>query len=217
VQKKLYTLYQGTEGVFFCSSWVHLSTIKKCHINKISASVHTNAIDLHDTIVYCCINIVPELMYLQMHSNSYKLFSSTHTLQQFTLLRYNKYNLFKVCTMASLRYNKYNIYRSLQLTRVNSANVLDEGLGIVGRGRRMNSKVKIRQTRRGLMCIENKRSTQLAQSQSIPGRSLLAPLYRWPGFEELVGFNTNYNVCIRCHLVFRLYLCLDLSNGSQGY
>jgi hypothetical protein len=29
------------------------------------------------------------------------------------------------------------------VTRVNSANVLDEGLRIGGRGRRMNSKVKI--------------------------------------------------------------------------
>jgi hypothetical protein len=81
--------------------------------------------------------------------------------------------------------------------RVNSANILDEGLRIGGRGRRMNSKVKIRQTWGGMMCIENKRSTQLAESQSIPGRPLLAPLYRWPGLEEPVGFNTNYNVCIR--------------------
>jgi hypothetical protein len=150
------------------------------------------------------------------------------------------------------------------VTMVSSANVLDEGLRIGGRGRWMNSKVKIRQTRRCLTCIENKRSTQLqrqsvgwtnlgpgppfplistkisslnwsskrnifpisaksahscfcalswpilgnparsataqlAQSQSVPGRPLLAPLYRWPGLEEPVGFNTNYNVCIRCH------------------
>jgi hypothetical protein len=80
--------------------------------------------------------------------------------------------------------------------RVNSTNVLDEGLRIGARGRRMNSKVKIKQTRQGLMCIKNKRSTQLAQSQSVPGRPLLAPLYRWPDLEDLVGFNTNYNVCI---------------------
>jgi hypothetical protein len=86
--------------------------------------------------------------------------------------------------------------------RVNSTNVLDEELRIGGRGRQINSKVKIRQTRRGLMCIKNKRSTQLAQSQSVPGRPLLAPLFRWPGLEEPVGFNTNYNVCIRCYLVF---------------
>jgi hypothetical protein len=62
----------------------------------------------------------------------------------------------------------------------------------------MNSKVKISQTRRGLVCIENKCGTQLAQSQSqsVPGRPLLAPLYRWSGLEEPVGFSTNYNVCI---------------------
>jgi hypothetical protein len=66
----------------------------------------------------------------------------------------------------------------------------------------MNSKVKIRQIRRGFTCIENKRSTPLAQSQSVPGRPPLAPLYRWPGLEEPVGFNTNYNVRIQYHLVF---------------
>jgi hypothetical protein len=42
----------------------------------------------------------------------------------------------------------------------------------------MNSEVKIRQTRRGLTCIENKRINQLAQSLFVPGRALLAPLYR---------------------------------------
>jgi hypothetical protein len=98
----------------------------------------------------------------------------------------------------------------VQVTRVNSANVLDEGLRIKGRLHWMNSKVKIRQTRRGLTCIKNKRSTQLAQSQSVRGRPLLAPLYRWSGLEEPVRFNTNYNVCIRCHLVFQLHLNLGL-------
>jgi hypothetical protein len=93
-----------------------------------------------------------------------------------------------------------------QLMRVNSANVLDEGLRIGGRGRRMNSKVKISQTRQGLVCIENKRGTQLAQSQSIPGRPLLSPIYRWPGLEDSVEFNINYNVCIRYQLIFRLHL-----------
>jgi hypothetical protein len=63
----------------------------------------------------------------------------------------------------------------------------------------MNSKVKINQKMRGLVCIENKRSTQLAQSQSVPDRPLLAPLYRWPGLEDPVGFNTNYNIRIRYH------------------
>jgi hypothetical protein len=104
-----------------------------------------------------------------------------------------------------------------QLTRVNSENVLDDGHSIRGRGRRMNSKVKISQTRRGWVCVENKHGTQLAQSQSFPGRPLLAPLYRWPGLEEPVGFNTNYNVFIWCHLVFWLHLCLGLPNGAQGY
>jgi hypothetical protein len=52
------------------------------------------------------------------------------------------------------------------------------------------------------MCVENKCGTQLAQSQSVPSRPLLAPLYRWPGLEEPVGFNTNYNVYIWYHLVF---------------
>jgi hypothetical protein len=104
----------------------------------------------------------------------------------------------------------------LLVTRVNSANVLDEGLRIGGRGRRMNSKLKIIQTRQGLTCIENKRGTQLAQSQSVPGRPLLAPLYRWSGLKDLIGFNTNCNVCIQCHLVFRLYLCLGLPNGPRG-
>jgi hypothetical protein len=88
------------------------------------------------------------------------------------------------------------------VTRVNSANVLNEGLRIGGRGRRMNSKVNISQTRRALVCVENKRGTQLAQSQSVPGRPLLTPIYRWPGLEDLVRFNTNYIVCIRYHLIF---------------
>jgi hypothetical protein len=90
--------------------------------------------------------------------------------------------------------------------RVNSANVLDEGIRSGGRGRRMNLKVKVSQTKRDLVCVENKRGTQLAQSQYVPGRPLLAPIYRWPGLEDLVGFNTNYNICIQWHLVFRLHL-----------
>jgi hypothetical protein len=60
----------------------------------------------------------------------------------------------------------------------------------------MKSKVKIRQTRQGLMCIKNKHGIQLAQSQFVPGRPLLAPLYRWPGLEEPDGFNRNYNFYI---------------------
>jgi hypothetical protein len=103
------------------------------------------------------------------------------------------------------------------LTRVNSANVLDEGLRIGGRGRRMNLNVKISQMRRCFVCIENKCGTQLAQSQSAPDRPLLAPIYRWLGLEDHVGFNTNYNFCIWYHLVFWLHLYLGLSKGPQGY
>jgi hypothetical protein len=77
--------------------------------------------------------------------------------------------------------------------RVNSINVLDEGLRIGGRGHRMNLKVKISQTRRvsKISVVLN-----LAQSQSVPGQPLLAPIYRWPGLKELVGFNINYNIAI---------------------
>jgi hypothetical protein len=57
--------------------------------------------------------------------------------------------------------------------RVNSTNILDEVLRIGGRGRRMNSKVKISQTR----CVSRISVVlNLAQSQSVPGRPLL-PLY----------------------------------------
>jgi hypothetical protein len=66
----------------------------------------------------------------------------------------------------------------------------------------MTSKVKVSQTRHDYACIENKHGTQLAQSQSVPGRPLQAPIYRWPGLKDPVGFNTNYIVCIRYQLVF---------------
>jgi hypothetical protein len=78
--------------------------------------------------------------------------------------------------------------------RVNSANVQNEGLRIGGIGHRMNSKVKISQTRRvsRINMVVN-----LAYSQSVPGRSLLTPIYRWPGLKESVGFNIYYSVLIR--------------------
>jgi hypothetical protein len=63
----------------------------------------------------------------------------------------------------------------------------------------MNSKVKISQTR-GVSRISV--VFNLAQSQSVPGRPLLAPIYRWPGLKEPVGFNTNYSIPIRYRLVF---------------
>jgi hypothetical protein len=57
----------------------------------------------------------------------------------------------------------------------------------------MNSKVKISQTR----CVSRISVVlNLAQFQSVPGRPLLAPIYRWPGLKDLVGFNTNYSVRI---------------------
>jgi hypothetical protein len=70
----------------------------------------------------------------------------------------------------------------------------------------MNSKIEVSHTRRDDVFIENKRGTQLAQSQSVPGRPLLAPIYRWPGLKDPVGFNTHYSVRIRYQLIFRLCL-----------
>jgi hypothetical protein len=65
----------------------------------------------------------------------------------------------------------------------------------------MDSKVKISQTR----CVSRISVVlNLAQSQSVSGRPLLAPIYRWPGLKEPVGFNTSYNILIRYKLVFRL-------------
>jgi hypothetical protein len=82
--------------------------------------------------------------------------------------------------------------------RVNSTNVLDEGLRIGGIGHRMNSKVKISQTRRvsRINVLVN-----LAYSQSVPNWPLLARIYRWPGLKEPVGSDTYYNVCIRHGLI----------------
>jgi hypothetical protein len=36
----------------------------------------------------------------------------------------------------------------------------------------------------------------LAYSQSVPDRPLLAPIYRWPGLKEPIGFDTYYNIGI---------------------
>jgi hypothetical protein len=80
------------------------------------------------------------------------------------------------------------------LTRINSTNVQDEGLRIGEIGRRMNSKVKISQTRH---VSRINVVVSLAYFQSVPGRPLLAPIYRWPGLKESVRFNTYYSVCIR--------------------
>jgi hypothetical protein len=85
--------------------------------------------------------------------------------------------------------------------RVNSTNVQDEGLRIGEIGRWMNSKVKISQTRHVLRINV---VVDLACSQSVPDRLLLAPIYRWPGLKEPVGFDTYYNINIRHGLVLRL-------------
>jgi hypothetical protein len=77
----------------------------------------------------------------------------------------------------------------------------------------MKLKVKINQIRRvsRISVVLN-----LAQYQSIPSRPLLAPIYRWPGLKDPIGFNTNYSVRIRYQLVFRLCLCLGLSLAGLG-
>jgi hypothetical protein len=85
--------------------------------------------------------------------------------------------------------------------RVNSTHVLDERLRIGGIGRQMNSKVKISQTRRVLRINV---VVDLAYSQFVPDRPLLAPIYRWPGLKELVGSDTHYNIDIRHELVLQL-------------
>jgi hypothetical protein len=85
-------------------------------------------------------------------------------------------------------------YQGLRpLTRVNSTNVQDEGLRIGGIGRRINSKVKISQTRRVLRINV---VVNLAYSQSVLDRPLLAPIYRWPGLKEPVRSDTYYNINI---------------------
>jgi hypothetical protein len=57
----------------------------------------------------------------------------------------------------------------------------------------MNSKVKISQTRHVLrinMVVD------LAYSQSVPKRPLLAPIYRWPGLKVWEGSDKDYNIDI---------------------
>jgi hypothetical protein len=90
------------------------------------------------------------------------------------------------------------IFQDTVVMRVNSTNVQDEGLRIGGIGRRMNSKVKISQTR----CVSRINMViNLAYSQSVPDRPLLASIYRWPGLKEPVGSDIYYNVCIQHGLV----------------
>jgi hypothetical protein len=84
------------------------------------------------------------------------------------------------------------------VARVNLTNFQDEGLRIGDIGHRMNSKVKISQTRHVLRINV---VVDLDHSQSVPDRPLLAPIYRWPGLKEPVGSDTYYNVCFRHGLV----------------
>jgi hypothetical protein len=94
------------------------------------------------------------------------------------------------------------------MTRVNSTNVLDEGLRIGGLGHRINSKVRVSQTR----CVSKVNVVvNLACFQSIPHRPLLALIYRWPGLKEREGSDTYYNIGIRHELVFWLGLHLGLA------
>jgi hypothetical protein len=83
---------------------------------------------------------------------------------------------------------------SVPVTRVNSTNILDKGLRIGEIGRWMNSKVKLVEIgmRRKYTWVFN-----LACFQSGLHRPLLASLYRWPGLEDRVGSDTDYNIDIR--------------------
>jgi hypothetical protein len=77
--------------------------------------------------------------------------------------------------------------------RVNSTNALHEGLRIGETGRRMNSKVN--SVKQG--GYESKTWIKnLACFQSGLHRPLLAPIYRWPGLEDRVGSDTDYNIDI---------------------
>jgi hypothetical protein len=131
--------------------------------------------------------------------------SNAHTYEQQPLILrlilsngpYNK--VIFLCLSSPVREETHRV------TRVNSTNVLDEGLMIGGTGCRMNSKVKISQTRRVLRINV---VIDLAYSQSVPDQPILAPIYRWPGLKEPVGFDTYYNIDIRHGLVLRLWLHL---------
>jgi hypothetical protein len=80
------------------------------------------------------------------------------------------------------------------VTRVNSTNVQDEGLRIGGIGRRMKSKVKISQTR----CVSAINVVvNLAYSQSVPDRPLLAPIY--------IGGQVSRNQSGLTHITMSVY------------
>jgi hypothetical protein len=70
-----------------------------------------------------------------------------------------------------------------------SANALDEGLMIGGRGRQMNSKVKD-QTNKPKLVILLRQKLGYKMKSRWSSTDPLGPFYR-PGLEVLVGFNTN--------------------------
>jgi hypothetical protein len=58
----------------------------------------------------------------------------------------------------------------------------------------MNSKVKLVEIG---VYRKYTRVLNLACFQSVSHRPLLAPIYRWPGLEDRVGSDTDYNIDIR--------------------
>jgi hypothetical protein len=75
----------------------------------------------------------------------------------------------------------------------------------------MNSKVEVSQTRRDYACIENKRGTQLAQSQSVLA-SLSWPLY--------IGGPVSIQITVSIYEVISYFdYIYDFAylNGPQGY
>jgi hypothetical protein len=87
----------------------------------------------------------------------------------------------------------------------------------LGSGERTSDELegkRLRRTRRNSMIIETKRGLQ-AWSQSVPGRPLLAPIYRWPGPEEPVGWIQISLIqdVLQHNFIFRLWLCFDIYLG----
>jgi hypothetical protein len=57
---------------------------------------------------------------------------------------------------------------------------------------------------------------QLACFQSALHRPLLAPIYRWPGLEDRVGFDTDYKYRHTVITRIRLSLQLGLAQRASG-
>jgi hypothetical protein len=55
----------------------------------------------------------------------------------------------------------------------------------------MNSKAMDWKNKAELVILLRQSLRLQAKSRCVPGRPLLAPLYRWPGLEVLVGFDTD--------------------------